>query len=98
MAPRRPVTTLPVASLVLPGFWAGLLFSSMPGLGDVGLLVLTGPGWHWEKELSLCFTAPDAIPLQSAFQGCWLSGRICSTGPLSEHEGCSSRGERGPVG
>lgn len=91
------MATLPMANLVLPGSWAGLLLSSMPGLGDVGLLVLTGPGWHWEKELSLCFTAPVAIPLQSAFQGHWLGGRICSTGPFSGDEGCGSRGERVPV-
>lgn len=77
---------------------AGLLLSGMPGLGDVGLLTLTGPRWRWEKELGLCFTAPDVIPLQSAVQGRWLKGRICSTGPLSGHGDCGSRGERGSCG
>lgn len=87
----------PVAGLVLPGSWPRLLLSSMSGLGDVGLLVPAGSGWHWEKELSLCFTASDAISLQSAFQGHRLNGRISSTGPLSGHGGCTSRGERDPV-
>lgn len=68
--------------------WAGVCGAAGP----------TGAGWHWGKELSLCFTAPDAIWVKSAFQGCRLSGGICSVGPLSGHRGCGSRAEGGPVG